>query len=224
MRGTRLATREIITEPSGECGGLRGRAVHDRRRITLSSGSLSERASGTTVDAIAEFLLRCADLSQQCHGIERAVLLAQSLLHGLGDLRMCQSSLIGRRRIVIALDHLGAFAPLLLQLERWLEKVHVKPCRRVEPGHHAGGLDALESAISHQSSDNRTVLLLDKGLVVLLVGTRSCHLELLPATPGNDHLVHKRTVVVEVDTAQQPREQALSALDRLDDKATVASD
>jgi hypothetical protein len=33
--------------------------------------------------------------------------------------------------------------------------------------------------------------------------TRSCHLELLPATPGNDHLVHKRTVVVKVDTPPQ---------------------
>jgi hypothetical protein len=46
------------------------------------------------------------------------------------------------------------------------------------------------------------------------LGNRSCHLELLPATPGNDYLVHERTVVVEVDTAQQPREQALGALDR----------
>src|SRR5262249_52001002 len=31
-------------------------------------------------------------------------------------------------------------------------------------------------------------------LVVLLVGTRSYHLELLSATPGNDDLVHERTV------------------------------
>src|SRR5215216_515825 len=125
---------------------------------------------------------------------------------------------------MIALDHLGAFAPLFLQLERRLEEVHIEPGRRVEPGHHARRRDAVEPAISHQSSDDRAVLLLDEGLVVLLVGTRSRHLELLPATPGNDHLVHERTVVVEVDTAQQPREQALGALDRLDDEVAVTID
>src|SRR5215211_3699767 len=86
---------------------------------------------------------------------------------------------------MIALDHLGAFAPLLLQLERRLEEVHVEPGRRVEPGHHARRRDAVEPAISHQPSDDRAVLLLDEGLVVLLVGTRSRHLERLPATPRN---------------------------------------
>ena len=58
MRSTRLATREIIAEPPSECSGRRGRAVHDRGHIAVSSGSLSERAFGTMVDAIAEFLLR----------------------------------------------------------------------------------------------------------------------------------------------------------------------
>jgi hypothetical protein len=91
VRGTRLAAREIIAKPSGECGGFRGRAVHDH--IALFTCVLSERASGTTVDAIAEFLLRRADLCQQRHGIERPVLRAQPLLYGLGDHRMRQSSL-----------------------------------------------------------------------------------------------------------------------------------
>ena len=60
--GCRLAAREIIAEPSGESRTLRGRVAHDR--IAFSTDSLSERASGTTADAIAEFLLRCADLGQ----------------------------------------------------------------------------------------------------------------------------------------------------------------
>src|SRR5205823_6468487 len=148
----------------------------------FSSSSLWERASGTTVDAIAEFLLRCADLRQQRHRIERAILLAQPLLYGLADHRMSESSLIGRQRIMIAFDHPCAFAPLLLQLERWLEEVHVEPCRRVEPANHASRLNAVKPAISHQSSDDRAVLLLDEGLIVLFVGSRSCHLELLLAT------------------------------------------
>src|SRR5579863_3545990 len=66
VRGTRLAAREIIAEPSGKCGGLRGRSVHDH--IALPTCVLAERASGTTVDATAEFLLRCADLGQQATG------------------------------------------------------------------------------------------------------------------------------------------------------------
>src|SRR4029078_11121644 len=102
---------------------------------------------------------------------------------------MRQCALIGRARIMIALDHLGAFAPLLLQLERRLEEVHVKPCRRVEPSHHARRLGTVEPAVSHQSSDNCAVLLLDERLIVLLVSARSRYLELLPATPGNDYLV-----------------------------------
>src|SRR5215471_4965298 len=130
---------------------------------------------------------------------------------------MRKSSLIGRRWIMIALDHLGAFAPFLLQLERRLEEVHIEPRRPVEPGHHARRRGAVEPAISHQSSDDCTVLLLDEGLVVLLVGTRSRHLELLVATPRNNYLVHERTVIVEVDTAQQPGKQALSTFERLDD-------
>ena len=99
-----------------------------------------------------------------------------------------------------------------------------RPHSRVEPGHHARRLDPVEPAISHQSSNHCAFLLLDKGLVILLVGTRSRHLKLLPAAPGNDDLVHERTVVVEIDTAQRPREQALGALDRLDDKAAVGTE
>jgi hypothetical protein len=57
VRCTRFAAREIVAEPLRECGGLRRRAVHDRRHIALFSGSFSDCACGTTVDAIAEFLL-----------------------------------------------------------------------------------------------------------------------------------------------------------------------
>jgi hypothetical protein len=53
---------------------------------------LAARISGTTIDAIAEFLLNGADLCQQCDRIERAILLAQPLLHGRGQLRMIRSN------------------------------------------------------------------------------------------------------------------------------------
>src|SRR5208283_1782730 len=66
-------------------------------------------------------------------------------LHGLWDLLMRQRPFIRRRRIMITLNHLGAFPALLGQFERWLEEVHIEPCRRIEAGHHTGshGIDAV---------------------------------------------------------------------------------
>jgi hypothetical protein len=52
-----------------------GSAVDLARPYRSFHGVLSEHASGTTVDAIAESLLHCADLGQR-HGIERPVLRA----------------------------------------------------------------------------------------------------------------------------------------------------
>ena len=71
----------------------------------------------TTIDAIAEFLLGRADLGQECDRIERAILIAQALLHGRGHLRMRQRPLPGRRWSMIALDHFRSFVALVLQLE-----------------------------------------------------------------------------------------------------------
>src|SRR3954468_14138937 len=115
------------------------------------------RISRTTIEAIAEFLLGRADLSQKRDRIERAIVLAQSLLHGRGDLRMRQRPLIGRRWSMIALDHFRSFATFLLQLERWLEEVDVEPCRRIEASHHACRFNTLEATVAHEPTDHRAV-------------------------------------------------------------------
>src|SRR5260370_42067323 len=90
----------------------------------------------TTIDAIAEYFLSRADLGQKFDRIERAIVIAQSLLHGRGHLRMRQRPLTGRRRSMIALDHFSSFAELLLQLEGGLEEVVVETSSRNEAGHH----------------------------------------------------------------------------------------
>src|SRR5260370_6755688 len=135
---------------------------------------------------------------------------------------MRQRPRTGRRRRMIALDHFRSFAALLLQLERRLEEVDVEPCRRIEARHHACRFDAVEAAVAHQAPYNSTVLLLDERLVVLLVGTRARHLELLFAAPRNDDIVHERAIVVEVHATQEPGEQILRAVDRLDDERAIA--
>ena len=56
MRRTRFAAHEIVAELSSECRKLRGRAVQDHN--ALSTCHSLGAASSTTIDAIAEFLLR----------------------------------------------------------------------------------------------------------------------------------------------------------------------
>jgi hypothetical protein len=125
---------------------------------------------------------------------------------------------------MIALDHLGALAALLLQLERRLEEVHVEARGRIEPRHDLRGLDTFEAAVADQPAHHRAVLLLHERLVVLLVGARSRHLDLLCPTPRHDHIVHERAVVVEIGAAQEPGEQGLRPLDRLDHQSAVTGD
>ena len=57
--------------------------------------------------------------------------------------------------------------------------------RRIEPSHGRRCFNTLKAAIANQAANDGAVLLLDKGLVVLLVGAR-------PRTaPGNDDVVHE---------------------------------
>ena len=120
--------------------------------------------------AAAELGLGGAHLSQKRHRVERAMHAPQTRLGGPSDLRMPNRALKGSRRRVVALDDLGTLAPLLLQLERWLEEVHVQARGRIEPSHDLCRLDAFETAVADQPAHHSSVLLLDECLVVLLVG------------------------------------------------------
>src|SRR5688572_24590625 len=110
--------------------------------------------------------------------------LAESHFDGAGYLRMSKPALERCRRVMIALDDLGTFAPLLLQLERRLEEVHVEACCRIEPRHDPYRLGAIEAAVADEPAHDGTIFLLDERLVVLLVGSRPRHLDLLLAAPG----------------------------------------
>ncbi|WLA39713.1 hypothetical protein QNJ95_43920 [Bradyrhizobium elkanii] len=69
VRGTRLAGRHRLAER------LRKRR-RGRRRGARASALQAARLSGTTIDAIAELVLGCANLGQQRDRIERAILIA----------------------------------------------------------------------------------------------------------------------------------------------------
>src|SRR5512134_1295336 len=57
------------------------------------------------------------------------------------------------RRASLALDDLGALAPLLLQLEGGLEEVHVESRRRIEARERLRRLETLEAAVADQPTD-----------------------------------------------------------------------
>lgn len=81
------------------------------------------------------------------------------------------------------LDHLGPFSALLLELERRLKEVDVE-LPPLEAAHHVRRVEAIEAAVAHQATHNGTILLLDEGLTVLVVGTRARHPELRLAHRG----------------------------------------
>src|SRR5947208_12569123 len=54
-------------------------------------------------------------------------------------------------------------------------------------------LPIFKAAVTDQTTHHRAVLLLHEGLVVLLVGPRSRHLDLLFSTPRHDYVIHKGT-------------------------------
>src|SRR5215211_831687 len=202
-------------------GGLGRRAERSRKPEWIGRDWVGRRCKTALADPLAELVLCRADLGQQRHRIETAIGLAQPPLDGLGQLGMSQRSLVRRRRHVIALDDLCALATLLPELERRLEEVHVQTRRRVKTRHHAGRLYSVKAAVADQTTYHRAVLLLHERLVVLLVGPRARHLDLLFSTPRHDHVVHECAVVVEVGTTDQPWEQALRPRHRLDDEAAV---
>jgi hypothetical protein len=84
-------------------------------------------------------------------------------LPGKGGMR--QSPVIRRCRGMIALDDLGALASLLLQLERGLEEVDVQPSGRKQASQSSRRFNALEAAVAHQASDDRSVLLLNESCI-----------------------------------------------------------
>src|ERR1700688_1343362 len=130
---------------------------------------------------------------------------------------MRQRALIGRQRSMITLDYFRPFAALLLELERRLKEVDVEPCRRIKAAYHARRFETVEAAVAHQATHNGTILLLDERLIVLLVGTRACHLELLLAAPWHDAVVHEGALFVKAPAAQEPGKQTLWGVDRFDD-------
>ncbi|MFL9912922.1 hypothetical protein PQR75_44330 [Paraburkholderia fungorum] len=113
-------------------------------------------------------------------------------------------------------------AGLRLQLERRLEIVDVQPRDPVQRRQRFRVIQAPQLAIAHQPPHDRTVLLLDPGLVVLLVGTRAGQFDTRVLAEVEHGFVHEGGVVIAVEAAQGKWQCATDALDVLNDERMVA--
>ena len=138
-----------------------GREVGDDGRLPRG------RRGAALVDAAAQLGLRRPDRRKRDHGVGPSSQLGDARHALRGEPTRGQSPIGRRGRWVPALRHPGAEPRLLAQLERRLEQVGVQPGRRVEPGQRLGRGHALEPTVAHEAPDDRAVLLLDPGLVVL---------------------------------------------------------
>ena len=77
---------------------------------------------------------------------------------------------------------------------------------------------AFQTAIPDQSADDRAVLLLDPGLVVLPIRPGARQLDAVLLAEADQHLVEKLAVVVGVDPPQRKREGAAEPIHRVDQR------
>ncbi|WP_271611790.1 hypothetical protein [Bradyrhizobium sp. CCBAU 21362] len=100
------------------------------RQVALHRRDSHRWLSSPLINALAQLILSVPHLCQHCHRIKCAANLPQPTLKCLIETRVDQCSFVRRSGRKIALDHLGTFAVLLLQLKRGLEEIDVQPRRR----------------------------------------------------------------------------------------------
>ena len=168
-------------------------------------------------------MLYPADLIQQLQWVELRRDLLKASFHLRGNRVGAQEPPARCLRGMVALDDARARADLLLELERWLEEVHKQTGGTVQPRecfHRAG---PFESVIADEAADDRRVLLLDPGLVILVVRPRSRELDSLRQAILQEGIVEELSAVVYIDAGESERQTTTQAIDCFDNEATLAN-
>ena len=118
-----------------------------------------------------ERVLQVFDLPEQTNGVKRLEDCRVSGLHGTVEHADRDQPLEWRPRTVIGSVNPAVRVVLDAQFERWLEEVHRQPCRAIYLRELSVGQISFESVIADQSADDRTVLLFNIALVILLVAS-----------------------------------------------------
>ena len=118
---------------------------------------------------------------------------------------VCHRSFQRRLGSVVSLDHAGADALFMLELERWQKRVAMQPSGSIKATQGLGGRVSFEARVANESPYDCAVLLLDPCLIVLAVCARASDGESRSESPINDRVVHEHAIVVEVHAAQRKR-------------------
>jgi hypothetical protein len=116
-----------------------------------------------------ECRLASAYAVQEPDRVERSALGFQRFLELVRDSRVGQQAIARRRRGEIGLLDLCPFPHPFAKLEGRLKEVHVEANSLEELSQNLTGDDSAQTIVAHHSADNRTVLLFNPGLIVLLV-------------------------------------------------------
>ncbi len=154
---------------------------------------------------------------EQPNGVQRPIDRLQSALAAHVEHTTGQHPLERRLSWSVHSSHPTAGARLGAQLHRRLEEVDVQPHGSVQLGQLAIGALAFEAVVADQLPHDRTVLLLDEALVVLVGHPATGEGELFVGTVGQQFLIDELAAVVGVDPEQGEGEHAARPLQRMDD-------
>ena len=148
-----------------------------------------------------EFLLPGTDLWQELHRIEHRKSSLQLLLGGLWDLIGSEQALVGRSWCVILFRDFRSLARLRFQFERGLKEVDIAAGGFVQRTQRFGGFHARKSAIADELPNDRSILLLHPGLIVLAVRPGAGKLQAGSPAVVQNRFVDECTVVIRIETA-----------------------
>jgi hypothetical protein len=94
---------------------------------------------------------------------------------------------------------------LLPQLEGRLDDVHVQPDYLMQLSEGLTGRQPTQTGVTKHPADNRSILLINPGLIILLILAGSGEHDLLLPTVRSQRFVDERPIVVGVDAARWHR-------------------
>ena len=128
--------------------------------------------------------------------VQQPIFLGQTNLGDWRDVRRSHGPLIGCLSSIISLVKLSATTLLVKQLAHGLEEVNVGMEVVIDSGQQVGGLSRGEATVSDVATDDRPILLLDEGLVVLLVGSGAGEGDLVLLTVARQGAIDEEAIVV----------------------------
>ena len=148
-----------------------------------------------------KFLLPGTDLLQEWNGIERRKSGLELLLDRLRDLIGGQQAVVGRGGCVVLFGDFRPVARLGFQFEGGLKEVDIASGNLVKGTQYFDGFHPGEPALADELANDRSILLLHPGLIVLAVRPGTGKLQARSSAVVQNRFVAECTVVIRIETA-----------------------